>query len=127
MGYVVRFGRWTVYHSGDTVLYDGMVERLGAERIDVALLPINGRAPERRVAGNLNGPEAAALAHSARGATGHPLPLRDVRVQYCVACSIRCGSDTPGPTLSAAALRRALVQPRVEPCVAAVPQAFSVR
>ena len=31
--------------------------------IDVALLPINGRAPERRVAGNLNGEEAAALAH----------------------------------------------------------------
>jgi len=27
-------------------------------------LPINGRAPERRVAGNLNGPEAAQLAKS---------------------------------------------------------------
>jgi L-ascorbate metabolism protein UlaG (beta-lactamase superfamily) len=30
----------------------------------VALLPINGRAPERRVAGNLNGSEAAHLAKS---------------------------------------------------------------
>ena len=65
VGYVVRFGRWAIYHSGDTVLYEGMVERLAAERIDVALLPINGRAPERRVAGNLDGPEAAALAHGA--------------------------------------------------------------
>ena len=39
-----------------------MAERVGGG-IDVALLPINGRAPERRVAGNLNGEEAAALAH----------------------------------------------------------------
>jgi L-ascorbate metabolism protein UlaG (beta-lactamase superfamily) len=32
--------------------------------IDVALLPINGRAPERRVPGNFTGPEAARLAHA---------------------------------------------------------------
>ena len=62
LGYVVRFGKWTVYHSGDTVLYDGMVERLRPFDIDAALLPINGRAPERRVAGNLWGREAAQLA-----------------------------------------------------------------
>ena len=63
LGYIVRAGRWTIYHSGDTVLYDGMVDRLRQFEIDVALLPINGRAPERRVAGNLTGPEAARLAH----------------------------------------------------------------
>lgn len=62
LGYVVQFGPWTVYHSGDTVLYDGMVETLRAWQIDVAILPINGRAPERRVAGNLWGREAAQLA-----------------------------------------------------------------
>jgi len=62
LGYVVEFGDWTVYHSGDTVLYDGMMEWLRRRPIDVALLPINGRAPERRVAGNLNGREAATLA-----------------------------------------------------------------
>ena len=64
LGYVVRAGRFTVYHSGDTVLYDGMVEKLEQFEIDVALLPINGAAPERRVAGNLDGPEAASLAHA---------------------------------------------------------------
>jgi L-ascorbate metabolism protein UlaG (beta-lactamase superfamily) len=63
LGYVVRTGRRMVYHSGDTILYDGMVDRLREFPIDVALLPINGRAPERRVAGNLSGPEAARLAH----------------------------------------------------------------
>jgi L-ascorbate metabolism protein UlaG (beta-lactamase superfamily) len=62
LGYVIEFGPWTIYHSGDTVLYDGMVDLLRNWEIDVALLPINGRAPERRVAGNLNGCEAATLA-----------------------------------------------------------------
>ncbi len=62
LGYVVRCGPFALYHAGDTVLYEGMAARVGAG-IDVALLPINGRAPERRVAGNLHGEEAAALAH----------------------------------------------------------------
>jgi L-ascorbate metabolism protein UlaG (beta-lactamase superfamily) len=61
LGYVVEFGGGFVYHSGDTVLYDGMEEWLRRWPIDVALLPINGRAPERRVAGNLRGSEAAQL------------------------------------------------------------------
>jgi L-ascorbate metabolism protein UlaG (beta-lactamase superfamily) len=62
LGYVIEFGPWTLYHSGDTVLYEGMVETLRQWSISVALLPINGRAPERRVAGNLTGAEAACLA-----------------------------------------------------------------
>lgn len=62
LGFVVRAGPWVVYHSGDTVGYPGLVERLRPLGISVALLPINGRAPERRVAGNLSGPEAAELA-----------------------------------------------------------------
>jgi len=62
LGYVVEFGSWSIYHSGDTVRYDGMFEALEPFDIDLALLPINGAAPERRVAGNLNGEEAAALA-----------------------------------------------------------------
>jgi len=62
LGYVVEFGSWRIYHSGDTLLYEGMADRLRPFAIDVALLPINGRAPERRVAGNLSGAEAATLA-----------------------------------------------------------------
>lgn len=63
MGFVLQAGPWTVYHSGDTVRYDGMLEALAPFTIDLALLPINGRLPERRVSGNLWGDEAAALAH----------------------------------------------------------------
>ena len=62
LGYVVRFGEWVLYHSGDTVLYEGLVERLRPCDVTVALLPINGRLPARRVAGNLWGAEAAKLA-----------------------------------------------------------------
>ncbi len=62
VGYVAKLGPWTIYHSGDTIPYDGMEEILLQWKIDVALLPINGRRPERRVAGNLWGHEAANLA-----------------------------------------------------------------
>jgi L-ascorbate metabolism protein UlaG (beta-lactamase superfamily) len=65
LGYVVACGPFALYHAGDTVPYDGMAERIrAAGAIDVALLPINGRRAERRVAGNLWGEEAAALAHA---------------------------------------------------------------
>jgi L-ascorbate metabolism protein UlaG (beta-lactamase superfamily) len=62
LGYVLQFGGWTVYHSGDTVRYPGMAEKLKPFGIDVALLPINGRAHQRRVPGNLSGREGAELA-----------------------------------------------------------------
>ena len=61
LGYVVEFGPWAVYHSGDTVRYPGMAETLLRWNIDVAMLPINGAKPERRVAGNLDGRQAAQL------------------------------------------------------------------
>jgi L-ascorbate metabolism protein UlaG (beta-lactamase superfamily) len=61
VGYIVRCGPWTIYHSGDTLLYDGIVEKLRPYKVDVALLPINGRVPERRVAGNLSSAESAKL------------------------------------------------------------------
>ena len=62
LGYVVEAGPWILYHSGDTLRYDGMEEWLTRWRLDVALLPINGDRPERQVAGNLDGRAAATLA-----------------------------------------------------------------
>ncbi|MEX2142029.1 MAG: MBL fold metallo-hydrolase [Pirellulales bacterium] len=66
LGYVVRFGdpSITVYHSGDCVPFAGQAELLAPFDIDIALLPINGRRPERRVAGNFWGREAAELANA---------------------------------------------------------------
>ncbi len=62
LGYVIEAGPHRIYHSGDTLRYAGQEGWLTPWRVDVALLPINGRAPERRVAGNLDGPQAAELA-----------------------------------------------------------------
>jgi L-ascorbate metabolism protein UlaG (beta-lactamase superfamily) len=62
MGFVGELGPWTIYHSGDTRLYDGLGDRLRKFPIDLGFLPINGYKQERRVAGNLNAEEAAQLA-----------------------------------------------------------------
>lgn len=61
MGYVIEFGNYKIYHSGDTLWFDGMVDLLKPFNVDVALLPINGNKPERKVAGNLDCKEAAEL------------------------------------------------------------------
>jgi L-ascorbate metabolism protein UlaG (beta-lactamase superfamily) len=66
LGYIVEVGPWKIYHSGDTVWYEGMTERLRPWAPDVAFLPINGRSLERRVPGNLSGREAAKLAKEIR-------------------------------------------------------------
>ncbi len=61
MGYVIEFGKNKIYHSGDTLWFDGMAELLQPFQVDVAILPINGNKPERKVAGNLDCKEAAQL------------------------------------------------------------------
>ncbi|MEP7376248.1 MAG: MBL fold metallo-hydrolase [Chitinophagaceae bacterium] len=61
MGYVIEFGNHRIYHSGDTLWFEDMVDLLKPFAVDVALLPINGDKPERKVAGNLDAKEAAQL------------------------------------------------------------------
>lgn len=72
MGFIAGINDWTVCHSGDTRLYEGLSERLKQFTIDLAFLPINGYKPERRVAGNLDAAEAAQLA--ADCGIGHVVP-----------------------------------------------------
>jgi len=62
LGYIVEFGPWAIYHSGDTVEYDKMEKYLTQWDLDVVFLPINGRKSERRVPGNMWGTESASLA-----------------------------------------------------------------
>lgn len=62
MGYVIKLGDQTIYHSGDTLWFDEMIDLLKPFHIDLALLPINGNDPARKVAGNLDTKEAAVLA-----------------------------------------------------------------
>ena len=68
LGYIISFGKWSIYHSGDTLLYDGLAEKILPFHPILALLPINGNEPSREVAGNLNIDESIELA-KAIGAT----------------------------------------------------------
>ena len=67
-GYIVRLGGVTVCHTGDTVMYDGLIERLRERQVDVLLAPINGLdyfRTKRDIIGNLGVREAADLAAAA--------------------------------------------------------------
>ena len=66
LGFVVECktdrGTFRCYHSGDSLAYDGLEERLGPAKFDILFLPINGRDPSRGVPGNMNAREAVSLA-----------------------------------------------------------------
>ena len=67
LGYVIEWGGVTVYHAGDTVIYDGLIETLSDWRIDVAFVPINGRdyfRTKNGIVGNTDFREAAELAET---------------------------------------------------------------
>jgi L-ascorbate metabolism protein UlaG (beta-lactamase superfamily) len=63
MGYVISFGGFNIYHSGDTLFFEELPSLLLPFHLDVVLLPINGNDPKRNVAGNLDYKEAVDLAH----------------------------------------------------------------
>lgn len=67
LSYKLTLGKYTLYHAGDGVIYDGLLERLGS--VDIALLPINGRDYFRtsfNIIGNMNAAEALELAFAAK-------------------------------------------------------------
>jgi L-ascorbate metabolism protein UlaG (beta-lactamase superfamily) len=101
LGYVIEVGGWRIYHSGDTVRYAGMEDILKQWPIDLALLPINGARPERRVAGNLSGREAAELA-------------RDIETRFAIPCHFEMFEfNTASPTEFVMSARQFGVRHRV--------------
>lgn len=68
LGYILEVGGVRLYHAGDTVIYEGLVERLREMEIDLAFLPINGRnyfREQHNIVGNMDEREAADLAVAA--------------------------------------------------------------
>jgi L-ascorbate metabolism protein UlaG (beta-lactamase superfamily) len=68
LGYVIRFGKSMIYHSGDTVPYEGLQEQLERYQIQLALLPVNGRDELRQskgIPGNFTLEEAVDLCRRA--------------------------------------------------------------
>jgi L-ascorbate metabolism protein UlaG (beta-lactamase superfamily) len=72
-GFVLTLGAHRIYHAGDTVWHDAIVERVRPFEVTVALVPINGSARERGVAGNLDGVAAARLAHAVGARVAVPM------------------------------------------------------
>jgi L-ascorbate metabolism protein UlaG (beta-lactamase superfamily) len=65
LGYGIAAGGVTIYHSGDSVPFDGLDVEIRALHPDVALLPVNGRDAQRLedgIPGNFTLEEAIALA-----------------------------------------------------------------
>lgn len=68
LGYIFEMAGVRVYHAGDTIPYDGLVDRLRDLRVDVGLLPINGRDYYREakdLVGNMDEREAVQTAATA--------------------------------------------------------------
>ncbi|MFZ2654866.1 MAG: MBL fold metallo-hydrolase [Victivallales bacterium] len=67
LGYIFQGNGVTLYHSGDCCIYEGIHAKLRKWKIDIAILPINGRDAERyarNCIGNMTYQEAADLAGS---------------------------------------------------------------
>lgn len=64
LGYGLDFGSTRIFHSGDTIPFEGQDEEIRAFAPDLALLPVNGRSAALKAAGfagNLTISEAVAL------------------------------------------------------------------
>lgn len=65
LGYLIKMAGISIYHTGDTLCYQGLGERLRGDRLDILMLPINGMSADRErvgIVGNMDIAEAAALA-----------------------------------------------------------------
>jgi L-ascorbate 6-phosphate lactonase len=67
VGYLMNLPGVCIYHAGDTIVSDQLISSLRGKRIDVALLPVNGRDYFRErqgIVGNMNAREAVQLAEA---------------------------------------------------------------
>ncbi len=75
LGFILDFDGIKLYHSGDTVLYPNLVERVKAFKPELCFLPVNGRDPyltANGVIGNLTIEEAGQMAKDAQASVFIP-------------------------------------------------------
>ncbi len=61
LGYVIMFGPFALFHSGETVWHTNLVKEVRRWSVNLAFLPINGTDHPDRLRSSMNGFEAAAL------------------------------------------------------------------
>lgn len=69
LGFIINLNGVTLYHPGDTIIYEGLISRLREQPIDLACLPINGRdwfREGQNLIGNMDYREASELAAAAK-------------------------------------------------------------
>jgi L-ascorbate metabolism protein UlaG (beta-lactamase superfamily) len=82
VGYVMELDGVRLYHCGDTLAHDAIVNAVAVQRPDIALLPINGRDAERErrgIVGNLTPDEAARLARDLAVVLAIPMHFDAIR------------------------------------------------
>ena len=82
LGYVITWAEVAIYHAGDCCPYPGLLANLRRQRVDLALLPVNGRDSVRTasgILGNFTLTEAIDLVRDARlpWAIGHHYGMFD--------------------------------------------------
>lgn len=82
IGYVVELAGVRIYHAGDTIADDAIIRAVIGLRPDIALLPINGRDPEREqrdIVGNMSPDEAARTARNLSVPVAIPMHFDTIR------------------------------------------------
>jgi len=82
VGYVVELEGVRLYHAGDTLADESIVRAVGELNPDIALLPINGRDPDRErrgIVGNMSPDEAAQTARDLSVSLAIPIHFDTIR------------------------------------------------
>jgi L-ascorbate metabolism protein UlaG (beta-lactamase superfamily) len=86
LGYVFEAADLRIWHSGDCIPFDGLIDDVADHAPDIALLPVNGRRPElseNGVPGNFTSGEAISIAGAigARHLVAHHYGLFDFNTE----------------------------------------------
>jgi L-ascorbate metabolism protein UlaG (beta-lactamase superfamily) len=76
LSYLLKLKGLNLFHAGDTIPYEGQIEKVAAHRIDLAFVPINGRDDFRHslaFEGNFTCGEAVAFAAAVRAGLTIPM------------------------------------------------------
>lgn len=82
VGYVLELDGVRLFHAGDSLADERIVRAAGEHRPDIALVPINGRDPEREgrgIVGNMSPDEAARVARDLAVAMAIPMHFDAIR------------------------------------------------
>ena len=99
-GFIFDFGCVRVYHSGDSLVYKSLPERV--DGTDVMLLPVNGSGFFRRaddIVGNMDAYDAARLASLCRARLLVPMHFDLYRGNYVPAEAVGAIIDAAAPSL----------------------------